>query len=167
MNEGADGLTEQELSTWMPFVAVLDLLPSSLNADLQRVVGQPLLNIYVLGHLLHEPSRQARLSALAACMNAALPRMSRIVARLEASGLVERSTPASDGRAVDVALTADGEDLLRVALPLHDRLVREAVFDVLSPLQLAQLREIAEVLITRLHPDMASPVDRQRRPAVA
>jgi len=155
-------LTEAEASTWMPFAAVLELLPAGLNSRLLREVGQPLLNLYVLGHLRHEPGKQAGLSELAACVNSALPRMSRIVARLADDGLVSRSSCSSDGRAITVAITPAGEALLGEAMPLHDRLVRELLIDALSPIQLDQLRDIATTLAARLHPDIASPMDRQR-----
>ncbi|QZQ53642.1 hypothetical protein KZI27_00250 (plasmid) [Curtobacterium sp. TC1] len=91
-----------------------------------------------------------------------LPRASRIVARLEADALITRSTCKTDGRAVIVTLTPKGEDVLKAATPRHDRLVREFLVDALSAEQLAQLRNIASTLEVHLHPDMASPVDRQR-----
>ncbi|MEV6025634.1 MarR family transcriptional regulator [Streptomyces sp. NPDC052036] len=45
--------------------------------------------------------------------------LSRLVARLEKDGLVERAMCAEDRRGVRVALTAKGSDLYREVLPIH------------------------------------------------
>ncbi len=156
-------LTREQFSAWKPFAAVLELLPASINSTLQKATGQPIVNLYALGHLQQQLHKTTGLSDLAACVSSALPRASRIVARLEADGLVKRSTCESDGRAVVVTLTSKGEDVLEAAMPHHDRLVRELVIDALSAEQLDQLRNIALTLEARLHPDMASPLDRQRQ----
>lgn len=158
----ASVLTKEQFSAWKPFAAVLELLPANINSALQKVTGQPLVNLYALGHLQQQPDKTTGLSDLAACVSSALPRTSRLVARLEADGLVERSTCETDGRAVIITLTDKGEAFLDAAMPHHDRLVRELLIDALSPDQLEQLRDIAITLEARLHPDIASPVDRQR-----
>ncbi|WP_213816619.1 MarR family winged helix-turn-helix transcriptional regulator [Glaciihabitans sp. dw_435] len=162
MSEQA-ALTTEQFAAWKPFAAVLELLPTALNSTLQKATGQPLVSLYALGHLQRQPNKTTGLSDLAACVSSALPRASRIVARLEADGLVTRSTCAIDGRAVIVTLTAKGEDLLAEAMPHHDRLVRDLLVDVLSAEQLEQLRTIAGALEAQLHPDIAAPVDRQRQ----
>jgi DNA-binding MarR family transcriptional regulator len=158
-------LSQTEMSAWKPFASVLELLPNGINAALQREVGQPLVNLYVLTHLQQQPSRASGISELAACTSATLPRMSRTIARMEAEGLVERTTCATDGRAVIVRLTEQGEEFLEGAMPHHDRVIRELLIDALSPEQLAQLQDIAATLAARLHPDTASPIDRQRTTA--
>ncbi|GAA4672560.1 MarR family winged helix-turn-helix transcriptional regulator [Frondihabitans cladoniiphilus] len=156
-------LTREQLSAWKPLAAVLELLPASLNSSLQKSTGQPLVNLLALGHLQQKPNKTTGLSDIAACVSTPLPRASRIVARLEADGLVERSTCETDGRAVIITLTTRGEQVLAEAMPHHDRLIRDTLIDVLSPTQLEQLRDIATTLEAHLHPDMASPVDRQRQ----
>lgn len=45
--------------------------------------------------------------------------LSRLIARLEKDGLVERGLCAEDRRGVKVALTAEGRALHREVLPLH------------------------------------------------
>ena len=160
-------LSDEHFAAWKPFAAVLELLPASINGELQRSVGLPLLSLYALGHLQQQSNRTAGMSDLAACVNSALPRMSRVVARLEADGLVERSTCATDGRVVIVSLTEKGERVIEQAMPVHDQMVRELLIDALSPEQLQSLREISLTLEARLHPDVAAPIDRQRVVAVS
>ena len=162
MVTASDRLSEDEEAAWAVFGPVTDLLPSAVSSGLVREVGQPLLNVAVLMHLLRSPRRACRLSALAACADSALPRMSRIVSRLESDGLVRRVGCPGDGRAVDVTLTRRGADLAERARPVHDRLVRRLLVDALTPEQLGQLREISAALLAHLHFDADAPVDRQR-----
>jgi DNA-binding MarR family transcriptional regulator len=58
---------------------------------------------------------QCTLGALAAAEGVAGPTMTRIVDGLIAQGLAQRRPHASDGRAVSVAATAEGEALMRAA----------------------------------------------------
>jgi DNA-binding MarR family transcriptional regulator len=162
-----EALTREELDAWLPFMAVLELLPPAVNSALQHASGHSLLSLYVLGHLRRAPDRAAGVSELAACTSSALPRMSRALARLESDGLIARSACATDGRAVMMTLTVAGEVALERAMPHHDRILRELLVDALSPEQLGQLREIATALAQRLHPDGSAPIDRQRTVAAA
>lgn len=160
--DGSGTLSREQLAAWRPFAAVLELLPPRIDSALQRCSGQSLAGLFVLGHLQQQPTRTASVSDLAACASSALPRMSRILARMETDGLVVRSACATDGRVVNVTLTDRGDEALREAMPHHDRIVREVLVDALSPEQLQQLGDIAGALAERLHPDAGAPVDRQR-----
>jgi DNA-binding MarR family transcriptional regulator len=159
-------LTRDEFEAWLPFMAALELLPPAINSTLQHTTGQTLTSLYVLGHLARQPGRSAGVSELAACTSAPLPRMSRLLAKMERDGLVARSACAGDGRAVTMTITGQGEDALQQAMPYHDRIIRELFVDALTAEQLGQLRDIAATLVRRLHPDTSLPVDRQR-PLVA
>lgn len=65
--------------------------------------------------VLHTLSRRGtmRLTALTATEQLTQPAITSLVSRLERDGLVERRPDSSDGRAVLVALTAAGADLVR------------------------------------------------------
>ncbi len=54
----------------------------------------------------------ARLTALAASEGVTQPAMTQLIARLEQAGLVTRATDPTDGRAVEVRITAEGRALL-------------------------------------------------------
>lgn len=157
-----DALSGPAAAAWFPFAAVAEMLPAAMNSALLRESGVTLVSLFALMHLRQAEGRRVRLSDLAACANSALPRMSRIVARLEADGLVERSDCADDKRGIDVTLTDAGARVAEQATVVHDRLVREWVVEVLTAEQLAQLEQISCALMAKLHPDSASPVDRQR-----
>lgn len=82
------------------------------------------------------------LRALARLAGIAAPTATRMVDGLEARGLVTRRRDPDDGRAVLIALTADGEDALRERrAQLLAR--RRAMFELLTP---SERRAAARVL---------------------
>jgi DNA-binding MarR family transcriptional regulator len=93
------------------------------------------------------------MTSLAMRTNATLPRLSHVVRRLEDRGLVERFPCPEDGRATNARLTESGWDTVVAAAPGHVSTVRRHVLDPLTSEQVAQLRDIAEALLTRLDPE--------------
>ena len=93
------------------------------------------------------------MTSLAQRTNATLPRLSHVVSRLEARGLVERFPCPEDGRATNARLTPTGWDAVVASAPGHVETVRRRVIDPLTPAQLKQLRSIGDALLTRLDPD--------------
>ena len=72
--------------------------------------------------------------------------VSRLVARLEQRGLVERGDDPHDGRASRISLTADGTEVQRRAGRAHARHVATAMKRALSPTQLETLRDLSLAL---------------------
>lgn len=145
-------LTKDELATWVRLVALLELLPNVLDSQLRRDAGLTNFDYYVLAMLSEADDRTLRMTALAAQTNAALPRLSHVVRRLEERGLVERVPCPEDKRATNARLTEAGVDKVREAAPGHVTNVREHVLDALTPDQVAQLGDIADALLRRLDP---------------
>jgi len=75
------------------------------------------------------------------------PGMSRLIARLEARGLVERADDPDDRRACRVRLTKAGGRAQREIGLAHGRHVAEAMTRALSRPQLVQLRDLCRALI--------------------
>jgi len=75
------------------------------------------------------------------------PGMSRLIARLEASGLVERADDPDDRRACRVRLTEAGARAQREVGLAHGRQVAEAMTRGLSREQLVQLRDLCRALL--------------------
>jgi DNA-binding MarR family transcriptional regulator len=73
--------------------------------------------------------------------------MSRLIARLEARGLVERADDPQDGRACRIRLTPAGVSIQRDVGAAHGRHVAAAMTRVLSREQLLLLRELCRELI--------------------
>src|ERR1700709_2462824 len=125
-------LTREQLAAWVRLVALVELLPGGLDAQLRRDAGLTPFD-YLLPALPPEgPGAVPRRTALAGQTNANLPRLSNVVRRLEDRGLVERSPAPEDRRASDVRLTAEGRQAVQAAAPGHVTTVRERVIDALT-----------------------------------
>jgi DNA-binding MarR family transcriptional regulator len=74
------------------------------------------------------------------------PGMSRMIARLEARGLVERADDPHDGRACRIRLTAAGVGAQRQVGAAHGRHVAATMTGALSREQLVLLRELCREL---------------------
>ena len=146
-------LTEDERAAWLRLVAVVELLPGVLDSQLRAEAGLTHFEYFVLAMLSEAPERTVRMAALAQRTNATLPRLSHVVRRLEDRGLVERFPCPEDGRATNARLTAAGWDTVVAAAPGHVDTVRRHVLDPLSAVQVEELREMADALLTRLDPD--------------
>lgn len=146
-------LDSDELPVWVRMVAVLELLPAQLDSHLRRVADLTYFDYYVLAMLSEAPDRTLRMSSLANHTNATLPRLSHVVRRLEARGLVERAQASDDKRATNACLTEAGWEKVTQTAPLHVEHVRRLVFDALSPEQVDQLGQITESLVAVLDPD--------------
>lgn len=139
-----------ESRAWLALVGTAELLPTALDAELQADADMTHFEFMVLTVLRH--SRGMRMTQLAAATNATLPRLSKVVSRLVARGLVSRETDAVDGRAVTVLLTGEGRRALVRATPGHIALVRRLVIDRLTPDQLEALATALEPVVEALDP---------------
>jgi DNA-binding MarR family transcriptional regulator len=133
-------------------VAVVELLPGVLDAQLRSSAGLTHFEYFVLAMLSEASEHTLRMTSLALRTNATLPRLSHVVRRLEDRGLVERFPCPEDGRATNARLTEPGWDAVVAAAPGHVSTVRRNVLDPLTREQVAQLREIGDALLTRLDP---------------
>src|SRR5687767_4021045 len=79
------------------------------------------------------------------------PGMSRLIARLEGAGLVERLDDPDDGRACRIRLTEAGARTQRQVGARHGRHVAETMTRTLSSEQLLQLRDLCRVLTAAPH----------------
>ncbi len=141
------GITLEEASWWWnPLSYVTDEVRAARLAE-HFAAGLPAdprgrphpLDYFTLVMLSEAPDRTLRMTALAARTNATLPRQSRVVARLEREGYIERRPCADDGRATNAVLTEAGLTKLTQAAPGRLATVRHYVIDALTPTQLQQL----------------------------
>lgn len=135
---------------WLAIVGTAELLPAALDAQLQADAQLTHFEFMLLTALRRSGAQ--RMTALAAATNATLPRLSKVVSRLEARGLVERASGEADGRAVAVSLTGDGRRALVRATPGHIDYVRRLVIDRLTPEQLEAVASALEPVVEALDP---------------
>jgi len=143
-------LTAAELDSWLSVVRMLTWLPWSIDQQLQRDSGLRMVEYQVLAMLSTSPERTMRMSSLAEVTNASLSRLSHLVKRLEARGLVRREPDPTDGRFTKAILTEKGFRTIAEAAPGHVSHVRSLVIDVLSPEQLRRLGRDADRIVSRI-----------------
>src|SRR4051794_14159451 len=146
-------LSEDERAAWLRLIAVVELLPGVLDAQLRTDAEVTHFEYFVLAMLSEAPEHTLRMTSLAQRTNATLPRLSHVARRMQARGLVERVPCPEDGRATDVHLTDAGFDAVVAAAPGHVETVRRHVLDPLTREQMAELRGIGDALLTRLDPE--------------
>jgi DNA-binding MarR family transcriptional regulator len=143
-------LTAAELDSWLSVVRMLTWLPWSIDQQLQRDSRLRMVEYQVLAMLSTSPERTMRMSSLAEVTNASLSRLSHLVKRLEARGLVRREPDPTDGRFTNAILTEKGFRTIAEAAPGHVSHVRSLVVDVLSPEQLRRLGRDADRIVSRI-----------------
>ena len=143
-------LTAAELDSWLSVVRMLTWLPWSIDQQLQRDSNLSMVEYQVLAMLSTRPQQTMRMSSLAEVTNASLSRLSHLIKRLEARGLVRREPDPADGRFTNAILTEQGLETLTKAAPGHVAFVRSLVIDVLSPEQLRRLGRDADRIMSRI-----------------
>ena len=154
MSSDTRWLSTEESAAWVRLVALAELLPGALDAQLLRDAGLTHFEYGVLMALAEAPERTMRMTELASRTNATLPRLSHVARRLEERGLIHRFPCPEDRRATNATITEAGLQLIADAAPGHVDTVRANVLDALSPEQLAAaLRRSPARVLARLDPD--------------
>jgi DNA-binding MarR family transcriptional regulator len=146
-------LDPQQQHTWRAWLAVSELLPRSLDAQLQRDAGLTHAAYIVLAMLSEAPDRCRRMSDLARVANQSQSRLSHTVARLEERGWVRRVRATEDRRGNIAVLTDAGWDVVHRVAPGHVAAVREGLFAALTAEQTKALEEALVAVLERLDPD--------------
>jgi DNA-binding MarR family transcriptional regulator len=143
-------LTAEEGDSWLSVVRLITWLPWSIDQQLRRDSDLGMVEYQALAMLSQSPARTMRMSSLAEVTNASLSRLSHLVKRLEARGLVRREPDPADGRFTNAILTDKGFQTLAEAAPGHVAHVRSLVIDVLSPEQLRRLGVAADRIMSHI-----------------
>lgn len=143
-------LSEHEQRTWRAFLAANRMLFDLLERELQQDAAMPHTYYEILVRLSEAPDRRLRMSELADRSLSSRSRVSHAARRLEEAGWLRRELCDTDRRGAWAVLTDEGFDALAAAAPGHVATVREALFDALTPEQVAQLRAISETLVAHL-----------------
>jgi DNA-binding MarR family transcriptional regulator len=162
--DDVEWLDAEELTAWIRLMAMMELLPSAIDAQLKRDSGMNRFEYMVLAGLSDSPGHTMPMSDLALMASGSLSRLSHALGRLEAKGWVERR-PVGVGRRVDVVLTVDGAAANAAAAAAHVREARRLVVDALTPGQLTRLGQYARAIVTAIDPDVAATIDDATRRA--
>ena len=146
-------LSGQQDRAWSLLVGVLMWLPAELDTYLDRAAGLSHAEYQVLHWLSVSEDREVHMGRLAATANVTPSHLSRIVSRLEKRQWITRSNDPDDARRTLARLTDTGAQLLDRVEPGYAEQVRRHVFDRLDGRQAEQLEDVAEAVLTSLHPD--------------
>jgi DNA-binding MarR family transcriptional regulator len=149
-------LTAAEVESWLSVVRLMTWLPWSIDQQLRRDSNLGMVEYQVLARLSNQPARTLRMSSLADLANSSLSRLSHLVTRLEARGLVRREPDPADGRFTNAILTDEGFQAVAEAAPGHVAHVRSLVIDNLSPEQLRRLGRDADRIMSRIDTSAAN-----------
>lgn len=141
-----DGPDAAQLAAWRGFLRAHANVTRSLERELVAEQRLSLAAYDVLVQLAEAPGRELRMTDLADAVLLSRSGVTRLVDRMERSGLVARCRSSVDGRGVVAQLTTDGLRRLRAASTTHlDGIVRHFV-DRLDADQLTALRMISASL---------------------
>jgi len=145
-------LSTEEQRVWRAYLLGSARLAERLDADLRRF-GVDLPEYEILVCLEEAPERRVRMSELAAAVHQSRSRLTHTIARMEAAGLVQRSTCPTDRRGVWAELTSTGLELLKTAAPSHVLAVRRNFVEAIGTKDYAALgRAFAAVLAVESDP---------------
>jgi DNA-binding MarR family transcriptional regulator len=147
---GTRWLDDREEIAWRGWLDAHALLSGALGRELQRTSGLSLADYEVLVNLTDVPERTLRMYELGERLQWEKSRLSKQVSRMAARGLVARRECADDRRGAFVDLTPDGAAAIEAAAPAHVELVRELVFDHLTPEQVDALAAVTAIVQDRL-----------------
>jgi DNA-binding MarR family transcriptional regulator len=125
---------------WLAFFGLLQTSARMIDivgAKMEQATGIPPSWFEVLARIEKEPKR---MSELAESLTLSRGGATRLVARLEEKGLVERRIPSHDRRATFARITPAGRAAFERAAPVHLALVEEHFSRHLSDAQAASLR---------------------------
>lgn len=143
-------LNEDEQRVWRAQIAIWRRLQLTMEQRLQAETGVPHTYYIILAMLSEAPQHRLRMSELADVISSSPSRLSHAVSRLCERGLIERQPAADDRRGSLAVLTAAGLELVVRTAPTHVRIVREAMFDLITPDQLATLDEVYAGILARM-----------------
>jgi DNA-binding MarR family transcriptional regulator len=146
-------MNEAQSRAWFALVAIAQMLPHALDAQLTADAGLINFEYAILRVLNIAPNQTARIGELATAVDSPKPRLSKAIRRLEARGLVGREPCASDGPAVNVQLSREGRRVWLKATPPHITLARDTLLADYTDEQLIQLATLLQPLLKRLDPE--------------
>src|SRR5918998_651585 len=102
------GTCDQRHDVWALFLKTYSALTDTLDAELTEAAGMPLTWFDVLVHLVDAPDGRMRMQDLSAAVLLSKSGVTRLVDRMERSGLITRGACPTDRRVVYAVLTPTG-----------------------------------------------------------
>ena len=142
-------LDADELGAWRGFLRAHSRLTRELDAELAAAHRIPLSSYEVLLFLNDAPGGRLRMAQLADSVLLSPSGLTRLVDRLEKTGLVRRESCPSDRRGFEAVITDEGRAALTGARPTHLAGVRRRFLEHFST---GDMRTMSEYFDRVLHP---------------
>ena len=139
---------DEVLSVWRAIAASYAAVCSALERELGERHGLCVSDFEVLERLAESEDRQFRAQELADAVHLSQSALSRLISRLEKSGLVERCMCDMDRRGIYVTLTEAGRQRHAEAAPTH----RDVLAGVLAGPMLSMARGCGPHALPAGHP---------------
>lgn len=127
---------------WGRVVNLHRALNSLLHEDIRVATGLVGIEFEFLLRLARFPGPRTHVSKVAARMGYSSAGLTKLTARLEEKGLIQRERDPQDGRAFLVSLTDAGEAAVRAGLEAHIPRLDAEVLTRLTPAQRRQLQDL-------------------------
>lgn len=147
---------DPRLDAWRSFIGANARLLRRLDDELQASHGLSLAEYDALLQLVNAPDRRLRMSMLAERVLLSRSGITRLVDRLVAGGMVERSACMTDARGAEAALTTRGVDALRAASRTHLDGVRRYFLEPIGDGERAAIQAGCDRVLDTLGRDAAS-----------
>ena len=121
----AKSADEELARAWQELMTRYHRMTCVLDSTLQTEHGITASEFAVLERLAEDSSQSLKMNDLGQHVHLSQSALSRLVARLETDGLVERSMCTEDRRCVYATLTPAGLELYRAARPTHRHVLRD------------------------------------------
>ena len=144
---------DPRLGPWRAFLAAHALVSRRLDDDLRAEHEMTLAEYAALLQLAEAPDRRLRMNQIADSVFLSRSGVTRLIDRLEADGLVERSHCSTDGRGAEAVLTELGVSRLRQASRTHLRGIEAYFLDNVEPLDLEVIERACAAIGRRARTD--------------
>jgi DNA-binding MarR family transcriptional regulator len=151
-------LTSDQQAAWRSYLLGTTLLMERLDRDLRDKHDLSLPEYEILVRLSESADRSLRMAELADSVKNSRSRITHTIARMERSGLVQRTACPSDGRGVLALLTDAGFATLERASVDHVESVRLALIDIVGDDDLRAIGRAFEALIDTLETGSPDPI---------
>ena len=121
------GVDTELVGAWRDLVERHARTTSALERRLQHEHGLGVSEYEVLERLATSDTDTRRMQELADAVHLSQSALSRVVARLEADGLVERGMCPDDRRGITACLTDSGRERYEAAQPTHREVLAETL----------------------------------------
>ena len=136
------GLTRAHHMAWRALLQGHAALVERIGRAVSASGGVSLDSYDVMLALSKAPGGRLKMGELACHVTLSRSGLTRLVDRMEASGLVARELAAGDRRSFEAFLTAEGEAAFKATWPLYARAIAQA----LAPLSDAEAQQLADWL---------------------